>query len=101
MKRLFLILLIIATCMGACPVGFLSNRAWGQTDSIAQKNTQPLQVHYGKIPLQNKPLVFKQAAPVPKPFFCRMEDNLYRQFNFSIILRAGSDEQYRKMKLPI
>jgi hypothetical protein len=30
------------------------------------------------------------------PFFCNMEEKLHKRFNIWIVLRAGSEEQYRK-----
>src|SRR3954468_6998039 len=32
-----------------------------------------------------------------KPMFCRMEDNLCKRFNVWIVMRAGSDEDYKKL----
>ena len=32
-----------------------------------------------------------------KPMFCKMEDKLHKRFNVWILLRAGSDSDYRKM----
>lgn len=32
-----------------------------------------------------------------KPVFCKMEDKLNKRFNVWILLRAGSDEEYRKL----
>lgn len=32
-----------------------------------------------------------------KPMFCRMEDDLHKRFNVWIVLRAGSDEEYKKL----
>jgi hypothetical protein len=35
-----------------------------------------------------------------KPMFCRMEDKLCNKFNVWLQLRAGSDQDYRKMAFP-
>ncbi len=32
-----------------------------------------------------------------KPVFCKMEDRLHKRFNVWVLLRAGSDEDYRKL----
>ena len=34
---------------------------------------------------------------VKKPMFCRMEDNLHKRFNIWIVMRAGSDDEYKKL----
>ncbi|MBK7666801.1 MAG: hypothetical protein IPJ32_05265 [Sphingobacteriaceae bacterium] len=39
----------------------------------------------------------KQTQSVKKPMFCRMEDNLHKRFNIWIVMRAGSDEEYKKL----
>ncbi len=39
----------------------------------------------------------KQAQPVKKPMFCRMEDNLHKRFNVWIVMRAGSDDEHKKL----
>lgn len=39
----------------------------------------------------------KQTQSVKKPMFCRMEDNLHKRFNVWIVMRAGSDEEYKKL----
>jgi hypothetical protein len=57
-----------------------------------------------------KPLNFSSSANVitqnyfliqpqlgKKPMFCRMEDNLHKRFNIWIVMRAGGDEEYRKL----
>ena len=33
----------------------------------------------------------------PRPLFCSMEDKLHKRLNVWIVLRAGSDADYRKM----
>jgi hypothetical protein len=35
-----------------------------------------------------------------KPVFCRMEDNISSRHNFIFQLRAGTDDQYRKLAFP-
>jgi len=32
-----------------------------------------------------------------RPVFCKMEDNLHKRFNVWILLRAGSDADYRRL----
>lgn len=40
---------------------------------------------------------FYSTQSEKKPVFCRMEDNLYKRFNVWIVMRAGSDEEYKKL----
>jgi hypothetical protein len=60
-----------------------------------------------------KPLLFFSSIPQPslqtdlsfakafhatkRPMFCKMEDNLHKRLNVWIVLRAGSDADYRKL----
>lgn len=38
-----------------------------------------------------------QKEEAPKPIFCRMEDRLHKRFKIWLILRAGSDTEYREL----
>ncbi|HWY10421.1 MAG TPA: hypothetical protein VN026_03795 [Bacteroidia bacterium] len=42
----------------------------------------------------------KQLNTARRPMFCRMEDDLHKRFNVWIVLRAGSDADYKKLIEP-
>jgi len=44
----------------------------------------------------NKPINL-HTKPQKLAFFCKMEDNFRNKFNVYLKLRAGNDEEYRKM----
>ena len=44
--------------------------------------------------------VLAQSSSINRPIFCRMEDHLYKRFNVWIVLRAGSDDDYRRLAFP-
>lgn len=43
---------------------------------------------------------FALQHPERKPMFCRMEDKLHDKFKVWLQLRAGSDQDYRKLAFP-
>lgn len=54
--------------------------------------------NYSVIKIENS---FSEVhSSVKRPLFCRMEDNLHKRFNVWIVLRAGSDDEYRKLIAP-
>lgn len=47
--------------------------------------------------IQQKILTLNAGPLRHEAFFCKMEDKVYSRLNIWIKLRAGNDEQYRKM----
>ncbi len=54
--------------------------------------------------LTQQPIFIKQdysfsrsVDMIKRPMFCKMEDKLHKRFNVWITLRAGTDEDYRKL----
>lgn len=67
-------------------------------NNLFSKNFKPLFTI--SAPLLRTEYNFKLSTPERKPIFCRMEDKLCNKFNIWLQLRAGSDEEYRKMAFP-
>ncbi len=42
-------------------------------------------------------LSFKPINTGKRPMFCKMEDDIHKRFNIWIVLRAGSDADYKKL----
>ncbi len=61
------------------------------------KRPQPLNFSSTLQPYLTNNSFLDPIQPAKKPMFCRMEDNLHKRFNVWIVMRAGSDEEYKKL----
>jgi hypothetical protein len=64
------------------------------------KNFKPVFALSAPVVLIRTEYNFKISSPQRKPMFCRMEDKLCNKFNIWLQLRAGSDQDYRKLAFP-
>ena len=81
------------------------------TKNFAQTNHKLLECKSDILNGKEKPILFfsnfkYHSAPIDfsfkqshskLPLFCKMEDDLHKRFNIWIVLRAGSDADYKKL----
>ena len=97
MKKIFLFFIV-----------FLASRVFAQADpSFLHFKNNHLNTNYKPLFALSAPSIlvrteynFKLSSPIKKPVFCRMEDKLCNKFNVWLQLRAGSDQDYRKLAFP-
>lgn len=98
MKRFALLFFALFTYLVGIGQSVACFKRWLTPLSFGVKSTSLNQTKPFSVELFNQSKIMKLGnAPEKLPFFCSMENKFSKKFNLFLVLRAGNDEQYRKL----